>query len=386
STMIPRSSDMRKMSNRESRRDSSRRRYSYTNTHNRRRNSSTPCHDNMERGSMSFRERDERSASPKATRCSSPNLKLRYAQASRCASRSASTNKNFSIASPNGDVTPFCAATPSSSTGRSIADAPEIDFTDRTQGSQVAPPVKPKDFRVPLTCFFWYHTGSCKKPDNKCFYAHYHTGTVAEPPISFGGKAMGGTRAKSMLGSINQREEELSIRSAEIHDGEQRILAAQADLEERLNAVAAREQRVQQREEAIQQHEQAIQQREQALQDHDQAITTREQTNHSREEAFAAFEEGMLRQLESNYTTIISTVAQMRRAVGNAQGILTNRRQQVRYHENFGNGVQGAHGQGRYGGSIAIDGAMGALGGLDQMLAQGEITLHAQIHNAIQRQ
>lgn len=150
-----------------------------------------------------------------------------------------------------------------------------------------------------------------------------------------------------MLGSINQREEELSIRSAEIHDGEQRILAAQADLEERLNAVAAREQRVQQREEAIQQHEQAIQQREQALQDHDQAITTREQTNHSREEAFAAFEEGMLRRLESNYTTIISTVSQMRRAVGNAQGILTNRRQQVLYHENFGNGVQGAHGQGK---------------------------------------
>lgn len=41
---------------------------------------------------------------------------------------------------------------------------------------------------------------------------------------------------------------------------------------------------------------------------------------------------------------------------------------------------------GRYGGSIAIDGAIGALGGLDQMLAQGEMTLHAQIHNAIQRQ
>ncbi|KAH0373623.1 hypothetical protein KCU89_g18314, partial [Aureobasidium melanogenum] len=76
----------------------------------------------------------------------------------------------------------------------------------------------------------------------------------------------------------------------------------------------------------------------------------------------------------------------MRRAVGNAQGILANRRQQVLYHENFSNSVQGTHGQGRYGGSIAIDGAIGALGGLDQMLAQGEINLHAQIHNAIKRQ
>jgi len=41
---------------------------------------------------------------------------------------------------------------------------------------------------------------------------------------------------------------------------------------------------------------------------------------------------------------------------------------------------------GRYGGSIAIDGAIGALGGLDHMLAENEIALNAQIHNAIRPQ
>jgi hypothetical protein len=41
---------------------------------------------------------------------------------------------------------------------------------------------------------------------------------------------------------------------------------------------------------------------------------------------------------------------------------------------------------GRYAGSIAIDGAIGALGGLDQMLAEGEIALLAQVHNAIRPQ
>ncbi|KAH0006660.1 hypothetical protein KCU78_g12196, partial [Aureobasidium melanogenum] len=368
----------------------------------------------MQEESMSFRERDGRSASPRTTRCSSPNLKLRYVQSRRCSARSSSPSKD--VVSPKGGFTPFCAQTPSSSAG-----------------SQVVPPVKPKDFRVPLTCFFWYHTGSCKKPDNQCLYAHYHTGTVAEPPISINGRAMGGTRAKNMLGSISQREEELNIRSAEIYDGEQRLVAAHAELEERLSAITAREQHVQQREEAVQKREeaiqqreqsvhqreqavqqceqalqqrgQAIQQREQAIHQHEQsqqrkrslqreqaiaeretAIAAREHSNYEREQAFAAFEEGMLRQLEGNYTSITSTVSQMRRAVGNAQGILANRRQQVLYHENFSNSVQGTHGQGRYGGSIAIDGAIGALGGLDQMLAQGEINLHAQIHNAIKRQ
>ncbi|KAG9690558.1 hypothetical protein KCU95_g10213, partial [Aureobasidium melanogenum] len=321
----------------------------------------------MEKNSMSFRERDGRSASPKSTRCSSPNFKLRYIQTRRDSARSSLSNKN--VTSSKGDVTPFCAQTPSSSTG-----------------SQIAPPVAPKDFRVPLTCFFWYHTGSCKKPDNKCLYAHYHTGTVAEPPISINGKAMGGTRAKNMLGNISQREEELSIRSTEIHNGEQRLIAAQTDLEERLNALAAREKHIQQREEAIQQREDTVQQREQALPQRTQAIQQREHNNHSREQAFAVFEEATLRQLEASYTSITSTVSQMRRAVSNAQNILTNRRHQVLYHENFSNSLQGTFGQGRYGGSIAIDGAIGALGGLDQMLAQGEINLHAQIHNAVKRQ
>lgn len=208
-----------------------------------------------------------------------------------------------------------------------------------------------------------------------------------------------------MLDSISQREEELSIRSTEIHNGEQRLIAAQTDLEERLSAMAAREKHIQQREEAIQQREDTVQKREQAIQQRTQAIQQREHNNHSREQAFAVFEEAMLRQLEGNYTSITSTVSQMRRAVSNAQNILTNRRHQVLYHENFSNSLQGTFGQGqsliilsgvgelglicdigRYGGSIAIDGAIGALGGLDQMLAQGEINLHAQIHNAIKPQ
>jgi uncharacterized protein (DUF3084 family) len=152
-------------------------------------------------------------------------------------------------------------------------------------------------------------------------YAHYHTGTVAEPPISYNGKALGGNRAKKTIGNIGQREEELDIRGAE-----QRVAAAQAELGERTKAVVAREEYMQQREEALRQREHTLLERE-------KAIAIREQTKYEREQAFAVFEEGMLRQLEDNYNNIASTVSQMRRAVGNAQGILANRRQQVLYHE-----------------------------------------------------
>jgi hypothetical protein len=261
-------------------------------------------------------------------------------------------------------------------------------------------------------------------------YAHYHTGTVAEPPISYNGKAMGGNRAKNMIGNISQREEELDIRGAEIDEAERRVGFAQADVREQTNSLIAREEYMQQREKALQQREQSVLQCEQALQqrehtsqqreqsqqhkhyeqrerglsEREQAVTAREHTSHEREQAFAVFEEGMLRQLEGNYDGVASTVGQMRRAVGNAQGILANRRQQVLYHENFPHVAQGTLGPGksdsralrtilrlthcigRYAGSIAIDGAIDALGGLDQMLAEGEIALLAQVHNALRPQ
>jgi uncharacterized protein (DUF3084 family) len=178
---------------------------------------------------------------------------------------------------------------------------------------------------------------------------------------------MGGNRAKKMIGNIGQREEELDIRGAEVYDAEQRIAAAQADLRERTNSVVAREGYMQQREQALQKRTQDVQQREQtnqqrelgqqhkhyqqrenALLEREQAIVIREHTNHEREQAFAVFEEGMLRQLEGNYEGVASTVSQMRRAVGNAQGILANRRQQVLYHENFPHVAQSAHGLGNY--------------------------------------
>ncbi|KAI4849772.1 hypothetical protein E4T45_05783, partial [Aureobasidium sp. EXF-8846] len=243
-------------------------------------------------------------------------------------------------------------------------------------------------------------------------YAHYHTGTVAEPPISYNGKAMGGNRAKNMICNISQREEELDIRGAEIDEAGRRVGFAQADVREQTNSLIAREEYMQQREKAVQRREQSVLQCEQALQqrehtsqqreqsqqhkhfeqrerglsEREQAVTAREHASHEREQAFAVFEEGMLRQLEGNYDGVASTVSQMRRAVGNAQGILANRRQQVLYHENFPHVAQGTLGPGRYAGSIAIDGAIGALGGLDQMLAEGEIALLAQVHNALRPQ
>jgi len=143
---------------------------------------------------------------------------------------------------------------------------------------------------------------------------------------------MGGNRAKKMIGSIGQREEELDLRGAEVYAAEQRLAAAQADLRERTDAMIVREQQ--------------MQQREQALLEARNALSTHDQTNHEREQAFTVFEEGMLRQLEDNYNDIASTVSQMRRAVSNAQRILTNRRQQVLYHENLSNAMQDTHGQG----------------------------------------
>jgi hypothetical protein len=205
-------------------------------------------------------------------------------------------------------------------------------------------------------------------------YAHYHTGTVAEPPISYNGKAVGGTRAKNMIGNISQREEELDIRGAEIDEAERRIAFSQADVREQTNSLIAREEYMQQREEALQQREQSVlqcenalqqreranqqreqgqqhkhyQQREQGLSEREQTVTAREHANHEREQAFAVFEEGMLRQLECNYDGVASTVSQMRRAVGNAQGILANRRQQVLYYENFPHVAQGTLGPGSF--------------------------------------
>jgi hypothetical protein len=193
-----------------------------------------------------------------------------------------------------------------------------------------------------------------------CSYAHYHTGTVAEPPVSYNGKAMGGNRAKNMIGNISQREEELDIRGAEMYEAEKRLAAAQADVREDTNSLIAREDYLQQREHALQQREHAnqqreqsqqykhYQQREQGLSEREQAVTAREHANHECEQAFAMFEEEMLRQLEANYDGVASTVSQMRRAVGNAQGSLGNRRQHVLYHENFPHVAQGTLGPGNY--------------------------------------
>lgn len=203
-------------------------------------------------------------------------------------------------------------------------------------------------------------------------YAHYHTGTVAEPPISYNGKAMGGNRAKNMICNISQREEELDIRGAEIDEAGRRVGFAQADVREQTNSLIAREEYMQQREKAVQRREQSVlrceqalqqrehtsqqrgqsqqhkhfEQRERGLSEREQAVTAREHASHEREQAFAVFEEGMLRQLEGNYDGVASTVSQMRRAVGNAQGILANRRQQVLYHENFPHVAQGTLGPG----------------------------------------
>ncbi|TIA34615.1 hypothetical protein D6C78_06711 [Aureobasidium pullulans] len=304
-----------------------------------------------------------------------------YYQRPRCDSRSASPKKDLRSDTP------------------SLADSKNARVT------------KPKNFRTPLTCFFWHHTGDCKKPDNQCLYAHYHTGLVAEPPISYQGKAMGGATAKKVLGSINQREEEVALRHREIYDAEQRLDSAHAALNEREQAVyqreqvvvereqavvereqavvereqavVEREQAVYQREQAIYQSEQTFYQREQAVIERDTAVTARKQANHERDTAFVAFEEGMLRKLEEDYHGVAATVQQIRRAVSNAQRVLTRRREQVLYHENFSSSPQGARGQGRYGGSIAIDGAIGAMGGLSQQLSEAEVQLTNQIHNAI---
>ena len=46
--------------------------------------------------------------------------------------------------------------------------------------------VMPKNFRKPLTCFYWATLGRCHKSDQDCWYAHHHTGLVAAAPVRFG--------------------------------------------------------------------------------------------------------------------------------------------------------------------------------------------------------
>ncbi|KAI5249474.1 hypothetical protein E4T43_00890 [Aureobasidium subglaciale] len=70
----------------------------------------------------------------------------------RHSSRSASPERNAPSALPTGSR-PSYAETSSSPIGTSIGSVG---------------PVEPKNFRVPLTCFFWFHAENCQKSDEQC--------------------------------------------------------------------------------------------------------------------------------------------------------------------------------------------------------------------------
>jgi hypothetical protein len=142
-------------------------------------------------------------------------------------------------------------------------------------------------------------------------YAHHHTGMIAEPPISHKGKILGGKGAQRVINGMAKREEDMSARAHDLHQGEQRLAAAETAISER-----------------------------------EKSLTRCEQANKEREDAFAEFEEHMLRKLEAGYHGIVATVQRIRRDMAQAQRILTHRREQVLYHENFSDSLRGVYGQG----------------------------------------
>ncbi|KAF2836842.1 hypothetical protein M501DRAFT_233762 [Patellaria atrata CBS 101060] len=66
-----------------------------------------------------------------------------------------------------------------------VVDNPTVD--SHTAGSNTgAHPQLPKDFPIPITCFYWMYAGGCIKTDDECYYAHRDTGLHASAPFSDG--------------------------------------------------------------------------------------------------------------------------------------------------------------------------------------------------------
>ncbi|KAK4546551.1 hypothetical protein LTR36_001768 [Oleoguttula mirabilis] len=93
---------------------------------------------------------------------------------------------------------------------------------------------QPKHFTQPLTCFYWHNNGFCTKSDEGCLYAHYYTGVVASAPVSVGG-VNGVVAGRNAIEEVNQH----ALRESELMEWEARLAAKEMKLNGRSVQVCA---------------------------------------------------------------------------------------------------------------------------------------------------
>lgn len=81
----------------------------------------------------------------------------------------------------------------------------------------------PKNFKKPLTCFFWLNFGTCNKRDIDCAYAHYDTGYAAAGPISLPGDSVAGKNAQRFMSPNGNVERELRNREMALRKREEAL-------------------------------------------------------------------------------------------------------------------------------------------------------------------
>lgn len=77
------------------------------------------------------------------------------------------------------------------STATSSIPATESAQIKSASGIKAKDSILPKDFKQPLTCFYWATQGICNKSDEDCWYCHYDTGLVAGAPVRVGNQGGG---------------------------------------------------------------------------------------------------------------------------------------------------------------------------------------------------
>ncbi|PSN74666.1 hypothetical protein BS50DRAFT_480612 [Corynespora cassiicola Philippines] len=125
----------------------------------------------------------------------------------------------------------------------------------------------PKNFKIPLTCFFWYFNGRCNKRDEDCAYAHWNTGHFAGAPISIptanGVESVAGKKARDFTSelprpsvyALEEREEAIKVKEQELESRERNVEKREEDLEKttrlREKEFRLREKRLTRKEEAL---------------------------------------------------------------------------------------------------------------------------------------
>ncbi|KAG9376830.1 hypothetical protein A1F94_012430 [Pyrenophora tritici-repentis] len=122
----------------------------------------------------------------------------------------------------------------------------------------------PKNFRQPLTCFFWCQYKRCSRSSAECPYAHYDTGLYAKAPFGL-------------------EKSPASVPTAEAHASTTtEIERMRLEVQDKISALAQRERDVEDREKDVEERERQFARKMRGV---EKALGVREKTVKRREEA-----------------------------------------------------------------------------------------------------